>query len=223
MERHNRTVKIIGESGLERLLNSSVLIVGTGGVGSYAAEAIGRSGVGRITVMDGDEVAESNINRQLVALTSTVGMKKAEVEAARLRDINPDAEVTAVAQFYRTGEEVDVTAFDYVVDAIDDVDAKVLLIKKCIEQGVPVISSMGAAGKLGTDFRVEDLAKTGTCPLAKVMRKRLRQEGIEHLPVVYSLEKPIPRDGELGSISYVPASCGLVLGGYVVRKLAGVE
>lgn len=223
MERHDRTVKIIGESGLERLLNSSVLIVGNGGVGSYAAEAIGRSGVGRITVMDGDEVAESNINRQLVALTSTVGLKKAEVEAARLRDINPDAEVTAVAQFYKTGEEIDVTAFDYVVDAIDDVDAKVLLIKKCVEQGVPVISSMGAAGKLGTDFRIEDLAKTGTCPLAKVMRKRLRQEGIEHLPVVYSLEKPIPRNGELGSISYVPAACGLVLGGYVVRKLAGVE
>ncbi|MBQ0004834.1 MAG: tRNA threonylcarbamoyladenosine dehydratase [Clostridiales bacterium] len=223
MERHNRTVKIIGESGLERLLNSSVLIVGNGGVGSYAAEAIGRSGVGKITVMDGDEVAESNINRQLVALTSTVGLKKAEVEAARLRDINPDAEVTAVAQFYKTGEEIDVTAFDYVVDAIDDVDAKVLLIKKCVEQGVPVISSMGAAGKLGTDFRIEDLAKTGTCPLAKVMRKRLRQEGIEHLPVVYSLEKPIPRNGELGSISYVPAACGLVLGGYVVRKLAGIE
>lgn len=223
MERHNRTVKIIGATGLERLVNSSVLIVGNGGVGSYAAEAIGRSGVGRITVMDGDVVAESNINRQLVALTSTVGMKKAEVEAARLRDINPDAEITAIAEFYKTGEEVDVTAFDYVVDAIDDVDAKVLLIKKCIEQGVPVISSMGAAGKLGTDFRVEDLAKTGTCPLAKVMRKRLRQEGIEHLPVVYSLEKPIPRDGELGSISYVPAACGLVLGGYVVRKLAGVE
>lgn len=222
MERHVRSVKLIGEDGLANLKASNVLIVGVGGVGSYAAEAIGRSGVGRITLMDGDEVAESNINRQLVALTSTVGMKKAEVAAARLRDINPDAEITAISEFYKTGEEVDLDGFDYVVDAIDDVDAKVLLIKNCVLRGIKVISSMGAAGKFETDFRVEDLAKTGTCPLAKVMRKRLRQEGIEHLPVVYSLEKPVARDGELGSMSYVPGACGLTLGGYVIKQLVGI-
>ncbi len=223
MERHARTVKLTGEEGLQRLINSKILILGVGGVGSYAAEVIARSGVGTITLMDGDIVVESNLNRQLVALNSTLGMKKAEVAAARLRDINPGAEITAISEFYKTGNEVDVTDYDYVVDAIDDVDAKVKLIKLCTEKKVPIISSMGAAGKFGTDFRVADLAKTSTCPLAKIMRKRLREEGIEHLPVVFSLEKPVPRDGDLGTLPYVPGSAGLVLGGYVIRKIAGIE
>ena len=203
-------------------MDSKVIIFGVGGVGSYAAEAIGRSGVRKITLVDGDIVCESNINRQLVALCSTVGRKKAEVAAERIRDINPDAEVSAICEFYKPGSELDLSGYDFVVDAIDDVDAKVALIKECLRVGVPVVSSMGAAGKFGTDFMVADLADTMTCPLAKVMRKRLKQEGIEHLPVVFSKEKPMKPEGELGTMSYVPGACGLVLGCYVIRQLAGL-
>ena len=172
--------------------------------------------------MDGDSLQASNLNRQLVALTSTLGRNKAEVMAERIRDINPDADVTAVPKFYKTGEEIDLTQFDWVIDAIDDVDAKTELIRRATESGVNIISAMGAAGKFGTDFIVEDISKTQTCPLAKVMRKRLRAIGIEHLPVVYSKEKPVPRTGDLGTLSYVPGSMGLTLAGYVIRQIAGI-
>ena len=147
--RHSRTVKMIGEEGLERLRRASVLIIGVGGVGSYAAEAVARAGTGRITLMDGDVVALSNINRQLVALTSTVGRNKAEVMAERVRDISPDAEVTAVAGFYRSDDDIDVTSYDWVIDAIDDVDAKTKLIVNCVRHGVNIISAMGA-GKVAS-------------------------------------------------------------------------
>ena len=219
--RHLRTVKLIGEEALARLRSSRVLIVGIGGVGSYAAEAIARAGAGSITLMDGDEVAPSNLNRQLVALTSTVGRNKAEVMAERIRDIDPETEVSVLARFYRTDDELDLTLYDWVVDAIDDVDAKTALICNAVSRGVNIISAMGAAGKFGTDFKVADLAKTSVCPLARVMRRRLREAGIEHLPVVYSDEKPIPRDGQLGTLSYVPGSAGLALAGHVIREIAG--
>lgn len=221
-EMYDRTRILAGDEGVERLKGASVLVMGTGGVGSYAAEAIGRAGVGRVTLMDGDSVQASNLNRQLVALTSTLGRNKAEVMAERIRDINPDAEVNAVPEFYKTGEEIDLTQFDWVIDAIDDVDAKTELIRRATESGVNIISAMGAAGKFGTDFIVEDISKTQTCPLAKVMRKRLRAIGIEHLPVVYSKEKPVPRTGDLGTLSYVPGSMGLTLAGYVIRQIAGI-
>ena len=220
-ERNSRTIKLIGEEGMERLRSASVLIVGTGGVGSYAAEAIARAGVACVTVMDGDTVQMSNLNRQLVALSSTLGLNKAEVMAARIRDISPEAEVTAVPRFYRPGDDMDISGYDWIIDAIDDVDAKTALIQRAKELGVNIISAMGAAGKFGTDFKVADLAKTQVCPLAKVMRKRLRDIGIEHMPVVYSEEKPVPRDGVLGTLSYVPGSAGLTLAGYVIRDLAG--
>lgn len=220
---YTRTRILTGDEGVEKLKASSVLVMGTGGVGSYAAEAIGRAGIGRVTLMDGDSVQPSNINRQLVALTSTLGRNKAEVMAERIRDINPDAEVTAVPEFYKTGEEIDLTEFDWVIDAIDDVDAKTELIRRATGSGVNIISAMGAAGKSGTGFVVEDISETQTCPLAKVMRKRLRGIGIEHLPVAYSKEKPAPRTGDLGTLSYVPGSMGLVLAGYVIRKIAGIE
>ena len=221
-EMYDRTRILAGDEGVERLKGASVLVMGTGGVGSYAAEAIGRAGVGRVTLMDGDSVQASNLNRQLVALTSTLGRNKAEVMAERIRDINPDADVTAVPKFYKTGEEIDLTQFDWVIDAIDYVDAKTELIRRATESGVNIISAMGAAGKFGTDFIVEDISKTQTCPLAKVMRKRLRAIGIEHLPVVYSKEKPVPRTGDLGTLSYVPGSMGLTLAGYVIRQIAGI-
>ena len=219
-ERYSRTLKLIGEEGLSRLKNSSVLIVGVGGVGSFAAEAIARAGVGNITVMDGDTVQPSNLNRQLIALTSTLGRNKAEVMAERIRDINPETLVTALARFYKEDDELDLTAFDWIIDAIDSVDAKTALIKTAIEKDVNIVSAMGAAGKFDTQFKIADISKTSTCPLAKVMRKRLREEGIEHLPVVYSEEKPVPRDGDLGTLSYVPGSAGLCLAGYVIKSIA---
>lgn len=219
-DRDSRTIKLIGEEGLSLLKASSVLIVGVGGVGSYAAEAVARAGVGRITLMDGDIVQPSNLNRQLVALTSTLGRNKAEVMAERIRDINPEAEVTALARFYEEDDALDLTEYDWIIDAIDSVIAKTALIKTAVEKDVNIVSAMGAAGKFDTQFKVADISKTSTCPLAKVMRKKLRETGIEHLPVVYSEEKPVPRDGELGTLSYVPGSAGLCLAGYVIRSIA---
>ncbi len=218
-DRDSRTVKLIGEEGLTRLKAASVLIVGVGGVGSYAAEAVARAGVGSITVMDGDIVQPSNLNRQLVALISTLGRNKAEVMAERISDINPCADVTALARFYEEDDELDITAFDWVIDAIDSVSAKTALIKTAEENDVNIVSAMGAAGKFDTQFKVADISKTSTCPLAKVMRKRLREIGIEHLPVVYSEEKPVPRDGDLGTLSYVPGAAGLCLAGYVIKSI----
>lgn len=229
--RNDRTIQMIGEAGMERLRQAKVLIVGVGGVGSYAAEAIVRSGVGSITVVDGDAVDVSNINRQLVALESTVGRNKAEVMLERMRDINSEADLKAIPCFYKPGgadeegvvTELELEGYDWIIDAIDDVDAKAALIRNAKECGVNIISAMGAAGKFETQFKVSDISKTTVCPLAKVMRKRLRAEGIEHLPVVFSEEKPVPRDGELGSMSYVPGAMGLTLAGYVIQSLTRSE
>ena len=220
-DRYSRTRQLIGEEGLALLKASSVLIVGVGGVGSYAAEAVARAGVGNITLMDGDSVQPSNLNRQLVALTSTLGKNKAEVMAERIRDIDPDTNVTALARFYEENDSLDLTDFDWVIDAIDSVIAKTALIKTAIDNDVNIVSAMGAAGKFDTQFKIADISKTSTCPLAKVMRKRLRDIGIEHLPVVFSEEKPVPREGVLGTLSYVPGSAGLCLAGYVIRSIAG--
>ena len=219
-ERYSRTRALIGEDGLARLKASSVLIIGIGGVGSYAAEAVARAGAGNITLMDGDSVQPSNLNRQLVALTSTVGRNKAEVMADRIRDIDPTTDVTVLARFYKEDDELDLTKYDWIIDAIDDVNAKTALIKKAIEEDVNIVSAMGAAGKLDTQFKIADISKTSTCPLAKVMRKRLREVGIEHLPVVYSEEKPAPHSDVLGTLSYVPGAAGLCLAGYVIKSIA---
>ena len=222
-DRYSRTEKLIGSEGVEKLKSASVLVMGCGGVGSYVAEAVARAGIGSITLMDGDEAVESNQNRQLVALTSTIGRNKAEIMAERCRDINPDADIKAVPEFYKSKEDLEISTFDWIIDAIDDVDAKVELIKNAKEQGIDIISSMGAAGKFETHFETADISETSVCPLAKVMRKRLRDIGIEHVAVVYSKEKPVPRDGVLGTMSYVPGSCGLELAGYVIKKIAGVK
>ena len=219
-ERHARTVKLTGEDGLARLRAASVIVIGNGGVGSYAAEAVVRAGIGHVTFMDGDVAAPSNLNRQLVALTSTLGRNKAEIMAERAADIDPDIEVTAIPRFYREDDDLDLTQYDWIIDAIDDVDAKTALICRAKELGVNIISAMGAAGKTGTDFKVADISKTSVCPLARVMRRRLRDKGIEHLPVVYSEEKPAPRDGDLGTLSYVPGSAGLTMAGYVIKNIA---
>lgn len=218
-DRYSRTVKMVGEEGLDALRSAGVLVIGVGGVGSYAAEAVVRSGIGHVAFMDGDVVAPSNLNRQLVALTSTLGRNKAEVMAERARDIDPGTEVTAIPRFYREDDDLDLTQYDWIIDAIDDVNAKTALICRAKELGVNIISAMGAAGKTGTEFKTADLAKTSVCPLARVMRRRLKDLGIDHLPVVYSEEKPAPRDGDLGTLSYVPGAAGLTLAGYVIRSI----
>ena len=208
-DRYSRTVALTGETGLAKLKSARVLIIGIGGVGSYAAEACVRAAIGHLTFMDGDVVVPSNLNRQLIALTSTVGQNKARVMAARAADIDPGTEIKVLPRFYTEDDSLDLTQYDWIIDAIDDVSAKTELIVKASELGVNIISAMGAGGK------------TGVCPLARVMRRRLRDRGVMHLPVVYSEEKPVPRTGDiLGTLSYVPGSAGLAMAGYVIRNIA---
>ena len=219
MQNFEREIRLIGSERLERLQNSTVLVMGVGGVGSYAAEAITRAGVGHITVMDGDQIAESNLNRQLLALSSNIGESKAEIMAARIRDINPGCDAVAINRYYGKDDDLNLTEYDWIIDAIDDVDAKVTLIERANKLGINIISSMGTAGKLSTEFKIADISKTSVCPLAKVMRKKLREVGIEHLTVVYSEEKAIVENGQLGTISYVPATAGLKLAEHVIKEI----
>lgn len=223
-EQFARTELIIGEDGTEKLGNSSVLLFGVGGVGSYVAEALARAGVGTLTLVDNDIVDVTNINRQIQALHSSIGRPKAQVMAERIRDINPDCNVTAVECFFMpdTSEQFDFSEYDYVVDAIDTVTGKLAVIEKAYRQNVPVISSMGTGNKLDSSaFRIERIEKTRVCPLAKVMRKELRSRGIEGVKVLYSEEEPIKHQGGRtpGSISFVPSAAGLMIAGQVVRDI----
>ena len=225
-EQFSRTELLLGEKPLLRLQKSRVLLFGVGGVGGYCAEALSRAGVGSLTVVDGDTVSESNINRQIIALHSTVGKAKVAVLKARLEDINPDIQIRADNCFYtaENAGEYDFSAYDYVIDAIDTVSAKLLIIEKATAANVPVISCMGAGNKLDpARFCVTDIYQTEACPLARVMRRELRKRGICALKVVYSGERPV-KTGEAGgrvpgSISFVPASAGLLLAGTVIKDL----
>jgi tRNA A37 threonylcarbamoyladenosine dehydratase len=223
-----RTVRLIGEESQERLLRSSVAIFGIGGVGSYAAEALCRAGIGHITFIDADVVDETNINRQLIATHATEGIPKCEVMLRRALEINPSGSFEALRIFYdaETAHMVDLAQFDYVIDAIDSVSSKLLLIESCAAQNVPIISAMGAGNKLDpTRFRVADIYQTKVCPLARVMRRELKKRGIDHLKVVYSEEEPISPSGDArlpASISFVPSAAGLVLAGAVIRDIAGI-
>lgn len=228
---HERTALLLGEEGLKRLRSARVAVFGMGGVGSYAAEALVRAGVGMLTVVDGDSVAESNLNRQLIALRSTLGRNKAEVFRERAREIDPDADITALPVFYgaENAELVDFAAFDYVADCVDRVTSKLLIVENCRRSGTPVISAMGAGNRLDpAAFSVGDVFRTSGDPLSRVMRKELRKRGIDSLPVVCSTEEPRrPGNGEpheklLGSVSFVPGVAGLVLAGKIVRDLAGI-
>ena len=227
--RLERTQRLIGSEALEKIINSKVAVFGIGGVGSYAAEAICRAGVAEMAFIDADVVDITNINRQIVALTSTIGRYKADIMAERARDINPEGRFTAHSFFYNseTQEQIDLTHFDYVVDAIDSVYSKLLLVENCVRLGVRIISSMGAGNKLdGTMFEIADISKTSVCPLARVMRQELRKHGINHLPVVYSKEPPTqPVDGQKlpASISFVPSAAGLAIAGKVIHDLAGID
>lgn len=225
---YDRTRMLVGEQALQRIMNSKVILFGTGGVGGYVAEGLARAGVGTLTIVDFDCVDETNINRQIVALRSTIGREKAQVMAERIKDINPDIHVnpmvlrvdeTTILQF-SLGE------YDYVVDAVDDVAAKVLIIKASKEAGVSVISSMGTGNKIDPGlFRIADIQKTHTCPLAKAVRKRLGQMGIKDVKVLFSPEQPFRTaeapDGSKApaSISFVPASAGIQIAGEVIRDL----
>jgi len=223
VERLERTGLIIGEDALSRLKKSNVLIVGLGGVGSFAAEAIARGGIGNITLIDGDVVDITNINRQLIAYTNNLGSKKALVMKERIESISSDIKVDAICEFFNKDFKIDLKKFDYVIDAIDSVDDKLDLIERCIAEDVKIISSMGTAGKiLNVGFEISDISKTSVCPLAKKIRKELKKRGIEHLKVVYSKEKAVVNNGKLGSMSYVPGVSGLIMAGEVIRDIGGI-
>ena len=226
----SRTALMIGEEGLEKLKRARVAVFGIGGVGGYVVEALARSGVCSLELIDKDVVSVSNINRQIIALHSTVGRYKTEVAAERARDINPDIVVTVRNTFYlpETAGKFDFTAYDYVVDAIDTVSGKIALIEQSKKANVPVISCMGAGNKLdATAFEVADISKTSVCPLARVMRRELKKRGIEHVKVVYSKEEPREskaQDEESGkpipaSIAFVPSVAGLIIAGEVIKDL----
>lgn len=230
-ERFLRNEMILGAEALRKLAGSHVCVFGLGGVGSYAVEALARAGVGQLTLVDQDVYSESNINRQLGALTSTVGQSKAEVLARRVLDIHPDCRVHPIqARYDRESGAQLLPECDYVVDAIDLVACKVDLICRCLERGIPIISALGTGNKLDpSQLRVTDLSRTSGCPLARVMRRELGRLGIKHLKVVFSPEEPAPtaqletpppgRRSVPASVPWVPSVAGLMLGGAVVMDL----
>ena len=223
---YSRTMLLLGEEGVNKLKNKSVIIFGIGGVGGFVTEALARSGVGHLDLVDSDKVSESNINRQIIALRSTIGRYKTEVMKERIMDINPEAEVNIHNCFYlpETASEFDFSKYDYVVDAVDTVTAKISLVLEAERCNVPIISSMGAGNKLDpTRFQVADIYKTSVCPLAKVMRKELRARGIKSLKCVYSSEEPAVKTTPPGSIAFVPSAMGLIVAGEVVKDLVGLS
>lgn len=225
-----RTEMLIGKSAVEQLNTKHVAVFGLGGVGSYVVEALARGGIGSLTLVDDDVVAESNLNRQLYALHSTIGQSKVDVAKSRVLDINPACHVTELRLRFdgNTATQFDFAAFDYIVDAIDTVTSKLLLVELCNKANTPIISCMGTGNKLNaTAFNVADIYETSVCPLAKVMRRELKKRGIDRLKVVYSDELPqIPEQLEQtakrqtpASISYVPSVAGLILAGEVIKDL----
>ncbi len=240
LDQFSRTELLLGKSAMERLAKCRVAVFGIGGVGGYVCEALARSGVGALDLIDDDKVALSNINRQIIATTKTVGEYKTDVMKARILEINPEAEVNTYKCFFlpENASDFPFDKYDYVVDAIDTVTAKIELVMQCQMAGVPIMSSMGAGNKLDpTKFRVADIYKTQMDPLAKVMRRELKKRGIKKLKVVYSEEEPViqaedatavqadrpgsKRRGIPGSTAYVPSVAGLIIAGEVIKDLTG--
>lgn len=247
LNQFSRTQLLLGEEAMEKLKNSRVAVFGIGGVGGYVCEALVRTGVGHFDLIDKDEVSLTNINRQIIATHKTIGRYKAEVMKERMLDINPDVDVTVHNCFFlpENADEFPFEQYDYVVDAVDTVTAKIALVMKCREKNVPIISSMGAGNKLdGSAFKVADIYKTSMCPLAKVMRHELKKRGVKKLKVVYSEEIPTRplmdlsegcigddncsseaqsqysgRKDTPGSVAFVPSVAGLVIGGEVIKDL----
>lgn len=227
-EELEREVALLGEDAVKKLNNSFVAVFGLGGVGSYTAEALARSGIGKILLVDNDAVSKSNINRQLCALQSTVGRKKVDVVAERLLDINPDLIIERSYEFVlpENISSFDFSRFDYVIDAIDTVSAKLAIAESAKEHGVPMISSMGTGNKLDpTALTVTDITKTTVCPLARVMRRELKKRGISHLKVVFSTEEPKRQNhdgsGKLppASVAFVPSVAGLIAAGEAIKDI----
>lgn len=223
-ERDSRTAALIGEPALNKLRASKVLIFGIGGVGGHVIEALARAGVGTIGICDSDRVSESNINRQIIADYSTLGRLKTDVMEERIKRINPDCVVIKYPVFYPDGEGIqpNVVWYDYVADAIDSVSSKVSLIRECMAEGVPVISSMGTGNKLRADgFIIDDISRTSVCPLAKAVRKQLRDAGIESgVKVLFSKEPPVKTGNRTpASISFVPSVAGLLIAGEIIRDI----
>ncbi len=238
LKEFSRTQLMFGKEAMERLSKSRVAVFGIGGVGGYTVEALARSGVGAIDIIDNDKVCLTNINRQIIATHNTIGRYKVDVEAERIAQINPNCKVNVYKTFYmpQTQAEFDFTLYDYVVDAIDTVTGKLTIVENAKKCNTPVISSMGAGNKLDpTAFEVADIYKTSVCPLAKVMRRELKKRGINSLKVVYSKEEPIKPIEDLeidnqdsarreipGSNAFVPSVVGLIIAGEVIKDLTGV-
>lgn len=227
-----RTEMLIGAEAVRKLSGSRVALFGVGGVGGFAAEALARAGIGHITLIDSDTVSLSNLNRQIIALHSTIGKYKTEVMKERILDINPSAEVSIINCFYlpENRDIIDFSSFDYIIDAVDTVTAKLTIIEEAKKAGVPVISSMGTGNKLNPAMlEITDISKTSVCPLAKVMRGELRKRGIKGVKVLYSKEQPIKSFSHFsedtskravpGSISFVPSAAGLIIASEVVKDL----
>ena len=237
MNEFTRSELLLGAKAMEKLKNSRVAVFGVGGVGGYAVEALARSGVGALDLIDDDKVSLSNINRQIIALHSTIGRYKVDAAAERVRDINPSCLVTVHKTFYSadTAAGFDFSQYDYVIDAIDTVSGKIALVMQAEEAGVPIICSMGAGNKLDPSaFEVADIYSTSVCPLARVMRRELKKRGIKRLKVVYSREEaltPLPSREEEGaahqkrvtpgSVAFVPSAAGLILAGEAIKDLIG--
>jgi len=225
----SRTEALLGTEAMKKLKNARVAVFGIGGVGGYVVEALARCGVGTLDLVDSDTVSETNINRQIIALHSTVGRYKTEVMAERIKDINPEAKANVFNLFYlpETADKFDFSCYDYVVDAVDTVTAKLSIIERAYEQKTPVISSMGTGNKLGgSKFEVADIYETSVCPLAKVMRRELKKRNIPSLKVVYSKEEPCSNgvtdeEGKRApaSVAFVPPIAGLLIAGEVVKDL----
>ena len=234
-EQFLRTAMLLGEEALNRLQNARVAVFGIGGVGGYTVEALARAGIGGIDVVDSDTISRSNINRQLLATHSTVGMPKVEAAKARILDINPQCLVRTHQIFYtpETADRFDFTQYDYIVDAIDTVTGKLQLVQRAVEAGKPIICCMGTGNKLDASaFEISDISKTTMCPLARIMRKELSKRGIKHLKVVYSKEEALTPTGWEeeaaalgkrqipGSVAFVPGAAGLILAGEVIKDIA---
>ena len=232
IEWYSRTELIFGEEAMKKLADARVAVFGVGGVGGFAVEALARSGVGALDIIDNDTVALTNLNRQIIALRSTIGEYKVDVAAKRILDINPNIKLNAYRTFFtpETADSFDFSEYDYVIDAIDTVTGKIELVMKAQAAGTPIICSMGAGNKLDpTKFEVADIYKTSVCPLARVMRYELKKRGVKHLKCVYSTEQPItPRPTDEasgkrqppGSCAFVPSVAGLIIAGEVIKDLA---
>jgi tRNA A37 threonylcarbamoyladenosine dehydratase len=236
LEKFKRTELLIGKDGLDRLQGSCVAVFGLGGVGSYIAEALARSAVGKLILVDNDMICESNINRQLIALTSTIGKAKVTAAAERIREINPCIQILPLQMFYtaENAESFDMNGIDYIADAIDTVSSKLELIERADKRNIPIISCMGTGNKLDpTKFEIADIYKTSVCPLARVMRYELKKRGIKKLKVLFSTEPPVTHKSVIeeqtckrvtpGSISFVPSVAGLIIAGEIIKDITGIR